>query len=52
MTGGLKVDGNISLALKLQEIVKCYNLKKPNSSSSRRVRYFYDQNLFLTVPRK
>ncbi|MFE0505254.1 SCP2 sterol-binding domain-containing protein [Peribacillus butanolivorans] len=25
MTGGLKVDGNISLALKLQEIVKCYN---------------------------
>ncbi|MGE7766353.1 SCP2 sterol-binding domain-containing protein [Peribacillus sp. NPDC096540] len=24
MTGGLKVDGNISLALKLQEIVKCY----------------------------
>ncbi|MFI8492262.1 MULTISPECIES: hypothetical protein [Peribacillus] len=25
MTGGLKVDGNISLALKLQEFVKCYN---------------------------
>ncbi|MFU2016972.1 hypothetical protein ACM6Q7_18270 [Peribacillus butanolivorans] len=25
MTGGLKVDGNNSLALKLQEIVKCYN---------------------------
>ncbi|MGW6301122.1 SCP2 sterol-binding domain-containing protein [Peribacillus butanolivorans] len=25
LTGGLKVNGNISLALKLQEIVKCYN---------------------------